>query len=79
MRTSLGLTFLEVRFPAVPATKPAVKKTVALLAGNFEANETEALSRDNRLLAFATGNGCSEFHRSPPQLRLLFLVRQLVS
>jgi hypothetical protein len=77
MRASFRLTFLEVGFPAVPATKPSVKKAVALRAGNFE--ETEALSRKNRLLTFATGNGCSEFHTSPPQVCLFFLIRQLVS
>jgi hypothetical protein len=79
MHASFRLTFLEVGFPAVPATKPSVKKAVALRAGNFEANETEAFSRENRLLTFATGDGCSEFHTSPPQLCLLFLIRQLVS
>jgi hypothetical protein len=47
MRASFALTFLEVGFPAVAAAKPAVKKTVALLARNFKAHETEALPRDN--------------------------------
>jgi len=47
MRASFRVTFLEVDFPAVPATKPSVKKAIALRAGNFEANETEAFSRDN--------------------------------
>ena len=78
MRASFRLTFLEVGFPAVPATKPSVKKAVALRPGNFEVNETAAFSRDNRLLTFAAGDGCSEFHTSPPQPCLLFLVRQLV-
>jgi hypothetical protein len=56
MRAAFGLTFLEVGLPAVPATKPSVKKAVALRAGNFEANETEAFSRDNRLPTFVTGD-----------------------
>jgi len=41
---------------------------MAFLAGNFEADVTEALSRDNGLLTFATDDDFSEFHRSPPQL-----------
>jgi len=73
MHASFRLTFLEVGFPAVRATKYAVEKAVVLLARNFEADETEALSRKNRLLTFATGNGCSEFHTSPPQVCLFFL------
>jgi hypothetical protein len=47
MRASFRLTFLEVGFPAVPATEPSVKKAIALRAGNFEANETEAFFRGN--------------------------------
>jgi hypothetical protein len=79
MPVSFRLVFLQVGFPAVRATQPAVEKAVAFLARNFEADKTEALSRDNRLLTFAAGNGCSEFHTSPPQPCLLFLIRQLVS
>jgi hypothetical protein len=65
--------------PTVSGSKPAVEEVVALLAGNFEADVTEAFSRDNGLLTFATDDDCSEFHRSPPQLCLLFLVGQLFS
>lgn len=79
MPVSFRLVFLQVGFPAVRATKHTVEKAVALLARNFEADETEALSRKNGLLTFATGNGRSEFHTSPPQPCLLFLIRQLVS
>jgi len=79
MPVSFRLVFLQVGFPAVRATKHAVEKAVALLARNFDADEAEALSRKNRLLTFAAGNGCSEFHTSPPQSCLFFLVRQLVS
>jgi len=43
-----------------------LEEVVPLHARNFETNETEALSRDNRLLTFATDNDCLEFHRSPP-------------
>jgi hypothetical protein len=56
-----------------------VEEVIALLAGNFEADETEAFSRDNGLLAFVADDDFPEFHRSPPQLRLLFLAGRLVS
>jgi hypothetical protein len=80
MPASFRLVFLQVGFPAVRATKRAVEKAEALLlARNFEADEAEALSRKNRLLTFAAGNGCSEFHTSPSQPCLFFLVGQLVS
>src|SRR6202035_6084680 len=63
--------------PAVPGLKPAVEEVVALLAGDFEADVTETLSRDNGLLTFAADDDCFEIHRSPPQLCLLFLLREL--
>ena len=66
-------------FPAVPATKSAVEEVIALLAGNFEADETEAFSRDNGLFTLAANGDCPEFHRSPPHLCLVFLVGQLFS
>jgi hypothetical protein len=47
---------------------PAVEEVVALLAGNLEADETEAFSRDNGLLAFAAENDRPEFQSSPPWL-----------
>src|SRR5258708_5875101 len=50
---------------------------VGLLAGNLEADVTETLSRDDGLLTFAADDDCSEFHRSPPQLCLLFLVGEI--
>jgi hypothetical protein len=56
-----------------------MEEVIALLAGNFEANETEALSRNNGLLAFAAEDDCPEFHTSPPQFCLLFRVGKLVS
>jgi hypothetical protein len=56
-----------------------MEEVIALLARNFEANETDALSRNNGLLALAADDDCPEFHRSPPQLCLLFLVGKLVS
>jgi hypothetical protein len=56
-----------------------VKEVIALLPGNFEADVTETLSRDNGLHTFAADDDCSEFHRSPLQLYLLFLVGELVS
>ena len=43
---------------------------VALLAGNLEADETEAFSRDNGLLTSAAENDRPEFHSSPPGLAL---------
>jgi hypothetical protein len=79
LRTSSRLTFLQVSFPAVPAAKFPVKKVVNLLAGNFEVNETEALSRVNGALTLFADDGCPEFHKSPSQLCFLFLVRELVS
>src|SRR5260370_24191579 len=63
--------------PAVSGSKPAVEEVVTLLARNFEAHVTVALSRDNWLLTFAADDDCSEFHRSPPQLCLLFLVGEI--
>ena len=56
-----------------------MEEVVAFLSGNLEADVTEALSRDNGLHTFAADDNCSEFHRSPPQLCLLFLVGELVS
>jgi hypothetical protein len=50
-----------------------MEEVVALLAGNFEADVTVALSRDNGLLTFAAHDDGSEFHRPPPQL-CFFLV-----
>jgi len=47
-----------------------VEEVVAVLAGNLEADETEACSRDNGLLAFAADGNGPEFHNSPPQLSL---------
>jgi hypothetical protein len=55
-----------------------MEEVVALLAGNLEADETEAFSRDNGLLTFAADDNGPEFHWSPPQICMLFLVRQLV-
>jgi hypothetical protein len=39
-----------------------VKEVVALPSGNLEVDETEAISRCNRLLTFAADNDCPEFH-----------------
>jgi hypothetical protein len=47
-----------------------VEEVVALPAGNLEADETEAFSRDNGLLAFAAHDYRLQFHSSPPQLAL---------
>jgi hypothetical protein len=47
-----------------------VEEVVAVLAGNLEADEAEACSRDNGLLAFAADGNGPEFHNSPPQLSL---------
>jgi hypothetical protein len=58
--------FLYVSFPAVLPGKPAVEEVVALLAGNLEADETEAFSRDNGLLTLAADDDSPEFHSSPP-------------
>jgi hypothetical protein len=54
-----------------------VEEVVTLLARNLEADVTEALSRDYGLLTFAADDDCFEFHRSPPQLCVLFLVGEL--
>jgi len=43
-----------------------VEEVVALLAGNLEADESEALSRDNGLLTFAADDDLPELHSSPP-------------
>src|SRR6266436_3776058 len=69
----------HVSFPAVPATKPAVEEVVVLPAGNLEADVAEACSGDDGLLALGADDNFSEFHGSPPQLCLLFLVGKLVS
>jgi len=71
--------FPQVDFPAVPATKSAVEEVIALLAGDFETDESEAFARDNGFLTLAANDDCPESHRSPPHLCLLFLVGQLVS
>jgi hypothetical protein len=65
--------------PTVPGLKPAVEEVIAFLAGNFEADVTKAFSRDNGLLTLAANDYCSEFHRSPPQLCLLFLLGETLS
>jgi len=75
----LSSALAHVSFPAVPATKPAVEEVVALPTGNLETNEIEAFSRDNRLLTFTAQVAYSEFHGSPPEPCLLFLVGKLVS
>jgi len=54
-----------------------MEEVAALLAGNFEADVTVALSRDNWLLTFAAHDDGSEFHRPPPQL-CFFLVGALL-
>jgi hypothetical protein len=64
-----------VSFPAVLSAKPAVEEVVALLAGNLEADETEAFSRDNGLLTFDTDDDGPAFHSS--LLGLLFTIRPL--
>jgi hypothetical protein len=51
-----------------------VEEVVALLAGNFEVDETEVLSRNNGLLTLVTDNDRSKFHSSPLELCLLPLV-----
>jgi len=56
-----------------------VEEVIALLAGNLEADVAEACSGENELLTFAADDNGPEFHRSPPQICLLFLVGQLVS
>ena len=56
-----------------------MEEVLALLAGNLEADVTEAFSLDNGLLTFAADEDCLEFHRSPPKPGLLFLVGQLAS
>src|SRR6267378_2485550 len=65
--------------PTVSGSKPAVEEVVTLLAGNLEADENEAFSRDNGLLTLAANGDCPEFHRSPPHLCLVFLGGQLFS
>src|SRR6266436_1779753 len=65
--------------PTVSGSKPAVEEVVTRLAGNLEADVTETLSRDNGLLTLAANGDCPEFHRSPPQPCLFFLVGQFVS
>jgi len=55
-----------------------VEAVVALLPGNLEADESEAFSRDNRLLTFAADDG-SEFHSSPLQLALPYLTARCVA
>jgi hypothetical protein len=57
--------FHHVSFPAVLSGKPAVEEVVTLLAGNLEADESEAFSRNNGLLTLAADNDSPEFHRSP--------------
>jgi hypothetical protein len=59
-------TLHYVNFPAILAAKPAVEEAVALLAGNLEADETKAFSRNNGLLTFAADDDRLEFHGSPP-------------
>jgi hypothetical protein len=56
-----------------------VEEVITLLARNFEADESEALSRDNGFLALAANDDCPESHGLPPHLCLLFLVGQFVS
>jgi len=56
-----------------------MEEAVALLAGNLEAGVAEAFSRDNGLLTLAADDDGSEFHSSPPQLCLFFLVGQRVA
>ena len=56
-----------------------MEEVVAFLAGDFEADETEALSRDNRLSTFAAVEDGSEFHGLPPECCLFFLIGQFIS
>src|SRR5882762_9806747 len=46
----------QVSFPAVPATKPAVKEVIAVHTWNLEADVSEVYSRDDGLLALAGGD-----------------------
>jgi hypothetical protein len=48
-----------------------VEEVVALSAGNLEAHETVAFSRDNGLLTFAADNNRFEFHSAPLALLAL--------
>lgn len=66
-RHSCRFTLLQISFPAV-AARPAVKKTIGLLGGNFEIDKSPPLSRHDRLLALAAHDFCSELHSSPPIL-----------
>src|SRR6476646_8017304 len=68
---SFRLTLLQVGFPAVPGPRPVVEILVSLLAGSLEAHKAKALSRENRLPAFAAMNDSSKFHGLPPELCLL--------
>jgi len=56
-----------------------MEELIGFLAGNLEADEAEALPRDNQLLASATVNDGSRLHGSPPDPCLLFFVGQFVS
>ena len=49
----LSSAFPQVSFPAVPVMKSAMEKVIAVLAGNIEANETEAFCQDDGLVTFA--------------------------
>jgi hypothetical protein len=51
-----------------------MEELVAFVTGNLEADETETLSRDDWLLAFAAVNDGFKFHGSLPELCRLFLV-----
>jgi hypothetical protein len=76
-RVSSGRNFPQICLPAVlAASKPAVEKTIALLAGNSEVDECETQSRDYGLLTLAAPDDCPDFHSSPPHVAGRGLVRQ---
>lgn len=44
-----------------------MEELIALLAGNLEADETEAFSRDNGLMTLGTENAFTDFHARLPR------------
>lgn len=50
-----------------------MKELIALLAGNFEADETQAFTRDNGLVTLGTEDVLPEFHKSPHETYCSFL------
>src|SRR5215472_8391752 len=76
MFSSYRLALLQIGFPAISASNPAMKKPIAFSTGSLEAHEDDSWA--NFLVAFAAMDYCVRSHFSSPERCLLFPDRLLL-